>query len=138
MPVDEKPFSYAYRTKNAPVPQFTAGAKISLSRAKSKDRSGAAHNMIVVEFPPAVSPRANDYEVTAELLQGDVERVLCQKRVFSPRYMYGEEMETQNVKCLFTPEEVPYGWTVRYSVRPVNAFGVKGNALSTPFAINKA
>ena len=138
MPVDEKPFSYAYRTKNAPVPQFTAGAKISLSRAKSKDRSGAAHNMIVVEFPPAVSPRANDYEVSAELLQGDVERVLCQKRVFSPRYMYGEEMETQNVKCLFTPEEVPYGWTVRYSVRPVNAFGVKGNALSTPFAINKA
>ena len=138
LPADEKPFSYAYRTKNDPVPQFAVGSKIKLSRQKAKDRSGAAHNMIVVEFPPAMKPRANDYEVTVELLQGDVERVLVQKRVFSPGYLYGEEMDNQNVKCLITPEEVPSGWTVRYVVRPVNAFGVKGDAISTPFALNKA
>ena len=47
-------------------------------------------------------------------------------------------MDNQNVKCLITPEEVPSGWTVRYVVRPVNAFGVKGDAISTPFALNKA
>lgn len=46
-------------------------------------------------------------------------------------------METENVTCLFTSEEVPYGWTVRCSVRPVNAFGVKGAAIATPFAVNK-
>ena len=133
----EKPFSYDFRAKNDPVPEFAQGAKIGLSRLKSKDRAGVGHNMIVVEFPPAVNPRANDYEVTVELLQGDVERVLCQKRVFSPRYLYAEEMERENVTCLFTPEEVPYGWTVRYSVRPVNAFGAKGKAIATPFAINR-
>ena len=133
----EKPFSYDFRAKNDPVPEFAQGAKIGLSRLKSKDRAGVGHDMIVVEFPPAVNPRANDYEVTVELLQGDVERVLCQKRVFSPRYLYAEEMERENVTCLFTPEEVPYGWTVRYSVRPVNAFGAKGKAIATPFAINR-
>jgi hypothetical protein len=135
MPVAEKPFSYEVRKGTLPVPQFAKGAKIKLSRTKSKDRSGAAHNMRVVEFPPALNPRANDYEVTVELQQGDVERVLVQKRVFSPRYLYGESMETEPVKCLITPEEVPDGWIVRYVVRPVNAFGVKGDPIATPFAL---
>ena len=137
MPIERKPFSYDVRKDTLPVPQFAKGAKIKLSRTMSKDRSGASHNMRVVEFPPALNPRANDYEVTVELQQGDVERVLVQKRVFSPRYLYGESMETEPVKCLITPEEVPNGWIVRYVVRPVNAFGVKGDPIVTPFALAK-
>ena len=137
LPAAEKPFSYDLRKKTLPVPQFADDAKIKLSRAKSKDRSGAGHNMRVVEFPPALNPRANDYEVSVELQQGDMERILVQKRVFSPRYLYGESMETEMVKCLFTPEEVPDGWNVRYVVRPVNAFGVKGEPICTPFALAK-
>ena len=92
--------------------------------------------MIAVDFPPALKPRANDYEVTVELRQCDMERVLLQKRVYSPRYMYAEEMETEPVRCLFTPEEVPDGWLVRYVVRPMNAFGAKGDPIATPFAIS--
>lgn len=134
-PPEEKPFSYDVRAKTDPVPQFAKGAKIKLSREKAQDRAKVTHDMRAVEFPPALNPRANDYEVTVELRQGDMERVLVQKRVYSPRYLYGESMETLPVKCLFTPEEVPDGWMVRYVVRPVNAFGVKGNPIATPFAL---
>ena len=130
----EKPFSYDRRTQTDPVPQFAAGAKIKISETTGKDRTGVEHEMIAVEFPPANNPRANDYEVTVELRQGDIERFLAQKRVFSPRYMYGEDMETEPVKCLFTREEVPKGWTVRYVACPVNAFGVKGSPIATAFA----
>ena len=136
MKPEEKPFSYSRRASTQMVPQFAAGASVSLSRVVAKDRAGVSHNMIAVDFPPALKPRANDYEVTVELRQCDMERVLLQKRVYSPRYMYAEEMETEPVRCLFTPEEVPDGWLVRYVVRPMNAFGAKGDPIATPFAIS--
>ncbi len=79
------------------------------------------------------SSRANDYEVTAILRQGDVERVLCQKRVFSLRYLFGDKMDTEPVVCLFSKEEIPDGWPIRYEVRPVNACGRKDAPIGTAF-----
>ena len=77
--------------------------------------------------------RADDYEVCVELRKGDVERCLVAKRVYSPRYMYGVESETIPVTCNFAAEEVPPGWLLRFVVRPVTSFGVKGEAISTPW-----
>ena len=134
-PASERPFAYDVRVRTEPVPQFPEGAAVKLSQTKAKDRAGTLRDMIAVDFPPALHPRANDYEVTVELRQGDIERILLQKRVYSPRYLYGESMETEPVRCLFTDEEIPPGWTVRYVVRPMNAFGVRGRPLATAFAV---
>lgn len=138
LPPDEKPFSPAQRARTLPVPEFAPGAKIALGETKGKDRAGNRHDMVQVSFPPVNgldgrSPRANDYEVTAILRQGDVERVLCQKRVFSPRYLFGDKMDTEPVVCLFSKEEIPDGWPIRYEVRPVNACGRKGAPIGTAF-----
>ena len=82
---------------------------------------------------PATSatPRANDYEVSLELQQDDLERIILQKRVFSPRYLYGAAMDTLPVECLFAEEEVPERHLLRFVVRPVNAFGGKGEPIAT-------
>lgn len=136
LPAAERPFAFANRTKTMPAPEFTAGATVKvLKPVKGKDRAGETHEMTPVEFPPALStaatPHADDYEISLELKQGEVERVLVQKRVYSPRYLYGEKMDTENVRCLFTEEEMPKGWLLRFSVRPANAFGIKGTAISS-------
>ena len=95
--------------------------------------------MRIVSFPPVGattgSVRADDYEVTVELWHDDVVRTLCQKRVYSPRYLYGSDQETKRVECWFSKDEVPDGWMVRYVVRPSNAFGVKGEAIATQFSL---
>ena len=135
LPPDEKPFSPEQRRKALPVPSFAGDEKIVIAETSGKDRAGNQHRMLKVSFPPVNgtdgrSPRATDYEVTAVLCQGDVERVLCQKRVFSPRHMFGDRMDTEPVVCLFSKEEVPDGWRIRWEVRPVNAYGAKGAPIS--------
>ena len=55
------------------------------------------------------------------------------KRVYSSRYMYGVESDTLLVSCNFAAEEVPPGWLIRFVARPVTAFGVKGEAIATPW-----
>ena len=135
LPAEERPFAFGVRAKTEKAPMFPADASISISRAEGKDRCGRTHRMYAVKFPPAPAtaetPRANDYEVSLELRQNDVERIILQKRVFSPRYLYGAAMDTLPVECLFAEEEVPERHLLRFVVRPVNAFGGKGAPIAT-------
>ena len=134
---DEKPYSYAYRTKTSHPVEFASGAqkKFKIEFTKGTDRGGNRHDFFTVSFPPAVNglERANDYEVSVELQKGSVERCLVSKRVYSPRYLYGTESETVPVSCNFAAEEVPPGWLIRFVARPVTAFGVKGEPIATPW-----
>ena len=91
--------------------------------------------MTAVSFPPALpaadGARANDYEVSLELRHGEVERIILQKRVYSPKYHAATELDNKPVKCLFAADEIPSGWELRFTARPVNAFGRKGAAISS-------
>ena len=134
---DERPYSYEYRTRMLKPVEFAVDAykKFKVEFTKGVDRGGNKHNFFTVSFPPAVKglERANDYEVSVELKKGEVERCLVAKRVYSPRYMYGVERDTLPVSCNFSTEEVPTGWLIRFVARPVTAFGVKGEAIVTPW-----
>ena len=135
LPPEERPFSFARRAQTVPAPEFPSDAHLSLEATAGKDRLGRAHGMYAVKFPPApatsTTPRANDYEVSLELQQDDMERIIMQKRVFSPRYLYGAAMDTLPVECLFAEEEVPQKHLLRFVARPVNSFGVKGKPIAT-------
>ena len=132
---EDRPFAFANRAKVLRSVPFAAGAKVKVSFTEGKDRGGNAHRFFAVSFPPAVNglARANDYEVSAELKKGDVERCLVAKRVFSPRYLYGVGSETLPVVCNFAEEEIPRGWLIRFVVRPVTSFGEKGDPIATPW-----
>ncbi len=134
---EERPYSFGNRAKILRPVEFSAGAekKLKIAFTDGKDRGGNRHDFFTVSFPPAVKglERANDYEVSVELQKGDVERCLVSKRVYSPRYLYGVESETVPVICNFAAEEVPPGWLIRFVVRPVTAFGVKGAPIATPW-----
>lgn len=126
----EKPYSSEVRERELAIPGFAVGAQVTVKEIRAKDRAGTMREMLDVTFPPAlVNGRANDYEVTVEVGQDDVWRVLAQKRVYSPRYQYSPEMETENVHCWFSRDEIPKGWPIRYVVRPCNSFGGKGQPI---------
>ena len=134
---EEKPYNYERRAKALRPVEFAAGAekKFKVGFTKGTDRGGNKHDFFTVSIPPAVKglERADDYEVSAELKKGDVERCLVAKRVYSSRYMYGVESETVPVSCNFAAEEIPPGWLIRFVARPVTAFGVKGDPIATPW-----
>ena len=132
---EDRPFAFANRAKALRPVEFGAKAAVKVAFTSGTDRGGNKREFFTVSFPPAVRglERANDYEVSLELKKGSVERCLVAKRVYSPRYMYGVESETAPVTCNFASEEVPPGWLLRFVVRPVTTFGVKGGAIATPW-----
>lgn len=136
LPPEARPFAFANRAKTVAVPEFSSGAKASISYGKGKDRAGNDHETVVVSFPPAIAkvPRADDYEVTVEMREQELERIFLQKRVYSSRYLYGAKMDDVLVRCVFARDELPDGWPMRFVVRPVNAFGGKGAPIATEFA----
>ena len=131
-----KPYAPEYRASHDPVPQFPADATVAVSEPRPMpDCLGKMHDMYVVEFPAvkstAVAPRPDDYSVSLEMKQGEVERVLVERRVFSPDYVHAEMPEPVTVSCNFPVTDVPKKRNVRFVVRPLNAFGGRGAPIAT-------
>jgi len=124
--------AYERRGKCAPVPQFAAGAKVAVKTRRGKDRSGMETDQVVVTFPPAQKPRAYDYEVTAVLTKGVVNRIVSQKRVYSSKCYWPVNCDTNDVTCIFGRSELSDNHeSVRFVVRPLNAWGVGGRAIES-------
>ena len=128
--------AYEVRGRTAGVPQFAADARVGVTTRIGRDRVGAETNQVVVAFPPAMSsastPRAYDYEVTAVLSKGVVSRVVSQKRVYSPKCYLPERFDTNDVVCVFGRLEIPDNHeSVKFVVRPMNAWGVAGRAIES-------
>ena len=135
LPAARKPFAFANRAAVEVAPEFPEGATVTVSRKKDVDALRQPHDMVVVSFPAAPAAegrlRAHDYEVFLQVRQGDVERTLLQKRVFSPRYLFGAERESEPVVCRFMEKEVPTDFPIRFVVRPMGTFGAAGRAVET-------
>lgn len=131
----ERPYNHAFRAENEPAPQFPAGAKATYRKTRGKDRAGLERDFITVEFPMALetaeTPRANDYEVCVELQRADVTNVIETRRVYSPEYGRAASVDVTPVRCDIPLSSVPEpGFQrVRLAVRPVSAFGRKGEPI---------
>ena len=135
--------AYAARRAVAKTPAFAEGAKAEVKRVNGRDRAGHEVRQLEVSFPPAVSPdgtRAYDYEVTPVLVKGVVERRLVTKRVYSPNAFYPPRFETDPVVCRFAFGELSDNHdTLRFEVRPLNAWGDAGGTIETePAAFDPA
>ena len=138
--------AFERRGPESAVPQFAAGAKMTVSEARGKVRGGAETDQVVVTFPTVRgSTRAFDYEVAVEAVDVDVEKVWTVKRVYSPGYHRAPERDEETARCVFAKSELPpayrAGWgkdrplegqagmKYRFAVRPCNCWGRKGEAI---------
>lgn len=112
-------------------PEFPAGAAVTVTTGKGKDRAQKEREEVVLTFPPAHAtanghPRAYDYEVVAKAADFKLVR-----RVFSTRAYWMEAKETEPARCVFGQFELPSDRTVTFTVRPANSYGLHGTPLPT-------
>ncbi len=132
----DRPYNHARRAKEEIAPEFPPTAQIKVRRRKALDRVGAEHEVYDVLIPPVpagkTTPRAFDYEVTAEISTGDVVRIAKQKRVYSYNGHFPEHLDTKPFGCVFALNELSaQANRIRFLVRPCGCFGAKGKALVT-------
>ena len=137
----EKPYAHDFRAEHDPAPEFPANAKVVYRKTHGKNRIGEEQDFITVEFPMALetatAPRANDYEVQVELQRCDITNVVETRRVYSPQYGRASAIDREPVKCNIPLAAIPEPGVqkVRFAVRPVSAFGRKGQALYADYKV---
>ena len=127
---ESKPFAYAEHAKKRVAPEFAEGAKVKAEKVKD-DR-------IEITFPPARTQakcRVFEYEVTATLVEDDVDLVQAQRRVMAPDFHLPETADGKPGSCVFAAAELPLKGRYRFDVRPVECFGHKGRAIHAELAI---
>lgn len=120
--------SYARRAKIAAVPQFAPGARPEISFRPG----GAGGGTVNVTFPRAKGAdgsRAFDYEVTVHCMEGGIDGIVLQKRVYSPGLFLPPDREPPKVTCPFLRNELYYDLPLIFEVRALNCFGAKGEPI---------
>ena len=123
------PMAFEPRSARVIAPAFPSGAKVEVSRANGKDRSGKATDQITVRFPaacPSATSRVHDYEVTALAYHEDVDYPVATKRVLSESYFLPPTREAKSGHIVFAVSELKGAKEVRFAVRPLECFGHKG------------
>ena len=90
--------------------------------------------VVEVKFPSARvvdGCRANEYEVTATLVEDDFDLVQAQRRVLAADFYLPASKCGKGNCCVFFLEELPKKGHYVFSVRPVECFGKKGTAISS-------
>ncbi len=130
-----KPYSYEERAKTSPVPEFPKDACVTIERIPGGPTVwDGDEERIVVSFPTAPATqagnvRACDYAVAVEYFDWDFSDTYATKRAYSPAIYKPEACDTAPVRCPFALSELPPHKKFRFAVRPVNAFGGKGNPI---------
>ena len=125
---ESKPFAYAEHAKKRVAPEFAEDAVAKAVKAKDAKKG----EMIEVTFPAARTQskcRVFEYEVTATLVEDDVDLVQAQRRVMAPDFHLPETPEGRPGACVFSAADLPLKGRYRFDVRPVECFGHKGRAI---------
>ena len=131
---DSKPFAYAAHAKKRVAPEFAEGAVAKAVKAKDAKKG----EMIEVTFPAARTQskcRVFEYEVTATLVEDDVDLVQAQRRVMAPDFHLPETPEGRPGACVFSAADLPLKGRYRFDVRPIECFGHKGRAINAELAV---
>ena len=70
--------------------------------------------------------------MTATLVEDDFELVQAQRRVFAPDCYLPPSAAPRPGVCRFALKELPIKGHYRFSVRPIECFGKKGESISSP------
>ena len=132
----ERPMDYATRKAKRVPPAFAKDAVVAVKQLT--DEKG--RKVVRVSFPaakPVDGCRVFEYEVTAVLLEDDVELVACQKRVIAPDFHLPPSQCGRPGECRFTDAELPPEAHLRFEVRPLECFGVKGRPITADYRMLK-
>ena len=136
LPAGSGAFSFAARAAKRVAPQFAAGARAELRRfTGSVDMGGGRmvdREIVEVSFPaaePREGCRVFDYEISAVLVEDDLDLVQVQRRIIAPDHHLSPSAPPRPGSCPFALDELPLKGHYRFEVRPIECFGKKGAPL---------
>ena len=138
LPASENaPFAYARHAATRTAPEFDAGAKPTVTVAKPKNEKDFTH--VDVTFPAAKAKdeacRVCEYEVTAVLVEDDVDLVQAQRRMMSPDHCLPVSKLVKDVTFTFAAEDLPMKGHYRFEVRALECFGKKGGKIASELVV---
>lgn len=122
---DGTPYDPAMRLQTREAPQFKADAKLAISY-RQDEKHGEVLDVTIPHAETVAKCRVFEYEVTAVLLEDDVDLVASQKRVIAQGFNLPESKCSLNTICSFKKDELPPSAHVRFEVCPIECFGKKG------------
>lgn len=139
---ESKPFAFAAHAKTAAVPEFPAGAKLTVKKTKGKNRGSAKgkgegtvpsvkKDVLELTFPPAnavAGARALDYEIAAVPGAGG-KAILRYVQPEGFNMPVTDKRCKAAVRCRIAADQLPPAGTFRFEVRPRNSFGRAGSPL---------
>ena len=132
LPAANEAYSYAKRAARRVTPEFAADAKVSIKVTPKANVKDFTH--ITLAFPAAEirgGCRVFEYEVTAVLVEDDVEVVQAQRRMMSPDFHLPVSKLVKEVEFTFAAEDLPLKGHYRFEVRPLECFGRKGGKIES-------
>ena len=131
LPASESaPFAFKVHRRRRTAPEFAKGAKAEVKVEQPKDGKDFTHvNVMFPAAQPVDGCRVNEYEVTAVLVEDEVEVVQAQRRMMSPDYYKPATKLVRDVAFTFAAEDLPLKGHYRFEVRPLECFGKKGAAI---------
>ncbi len=133
---ESKPFAYAEHSARRVAPEFAPGAKVRVSTDREDAENG---RWIDISFSAAKSVdrcRVFEYEVSLVLVEDGVDLVQIQRRMMANDYHLPEAKAGKGGRMSFFMRELPLKGHYVASIRPIECFGKKGEAIeSEPFVV---
>ena len=141
---DPRPFSFAERAKKMRAPEFSAGATAKVSVVKAKNRGGKSRGAKEIVQPveqdafrvsvPAIKPESDARLFSLEFAAVSADGKAKTKLVLADGFNHSPESKSAKSTqcCLFAKDELGQG-TVRFTVTPMNCFGVRGKPIAVEY-----
>ena len=118
------------QAKRKVAPEFASDAKVAVSFVDDENKDiGRA---VQLDFPRAEERggcRVFDYEVTATLVEDDVDLVQVQRRFIAPDFFLPLESKIPSCRFRLALSDLKLKGHYRFGVTPVESFGKKGRTI---------
>ena len=131
-------FAYGEQAKRKVAPEFASDAKVAVSFVDDENKDiGRAVQLDCPRAEERGGCRVFDYEVTATLVEDDVDLVQVQRRFIAPDFFLPLESKIPSCRFRLALSDLKLKGHYRFGVTPVESFGKKGRAIwSAPVAIS--
>lgn len=131
-------FAYGEQAKRKVAPEFASDAKVAVSFVDDENKDiGRAVQLDCPRAEERGGCRVFDYEVTATLVEDDVDLVQVQRRFIAPDFFLPLESKIPSCRFRLALSDLKLKGHYRFGVTPVESFGKKGRTIwSAPVAIS--
>ena len=123
-------FAYGEQAKRKVAPEFASDAKVAVSFVDDENKDiGRAVQLDCPRAEERGGCRVFDYEVTATLVEDDVDLVQVQRRFIAPDFFLPLEEKIPMCRFRLALSDLKLKGHYRFGVTPVESFGKKGRTI---------